>query len=159
MRRTDRRTVDKDSPVEVVDLFLQFNGMGIAARFRHESRFVTSLISPEHQHICNTQELQVKQNIFRIFPRKAAAQHVRHHGNAVTLLDGCCHGYRSRTAAQTLAFVKSVTQFLIHIFTAVSRNVDIFGIKFFQFINISIKTLDTCPLQRRKEFKRESGLL
>ena len=151
------RAVDKDAFVEVVDLFLQFDGMAVAPLFGHEHRLVLGLVAAQHQQVGDAQELQVEQHVFDVFGRESAAQHVGHHGDVVFVLDGGSDGYRTGTLADVDFLVATVGHRLVNIFAVMRRDVDVFRVELAQLVDDVIHFLDAVPFQRWENFKRKRG--
>ena len=153
------RAIHEDALIEIIDLFFQLYGMGVPAFFRDKYRFVLGFVSTEHQEVGDAEELEVEQGIFRIFTRVSAAQDVGHDGDAIFVLDGGCYGYRSRATAQADALKQPVAQFLVDIFAAVGRDVDVFRVELPQQVDGLIQAFDARPFQGREYFEGESRFL
>ncbi len=80
--------VDKSSVVEVVDLSLQFHGVGMPSGVGYESVVVAGFVAAEHEQVCDAQKTQVDQRILCFGLSVAAADYVRNGRNAVALLEG-----------------------------------------------------------------------
>ena len=158
-RHGHRTSVHEDALVEAVDLFLQFDGVAVSTLFGYEARLVLGLVAAEHQQVGDAQKLQVEQHVFGIFARESAAQQMGHGGQSVFVLDGSCHGHGARSAAEPLALVEPVAQFLVHVFAPMGGDVDIFGVKFAQRVYGGIQPFDACPLEWGQHFEGEGRML
>ena len=88
------------------------------------------LVSAQHQKVCDIQKLQVEQYVLGIFTAETAAKNMRHYRYVVFVLDGCRHGYGSRTATKPVALKQSVAEVFVHVLAAVCGYIDVFRVEF-----------------------------
>ena len=149
----DGCSVNKETIVELIHLFDEFCGVGISSRSGLKARFVLCLVAAKEKQVLDAEELEVEQHVFDVFLRESAAHHVRHHLDVVLVHDGRCYGYCARTTAQARAFEAAVGLFVIHVFAAVSRDVDVFRTELLERINGAEQTVCSVSFQRWKDLE------
>ena len=145
----DGRPVSEESLVEAVHLLDEVGCVAMPTACGFERSVVLCLVAAQQQHIADAQKLQVEQLVFYIFNGHPAANHMRYHRNAVSLLNGSGYGHGTRAAAYALPFELPVFQLLVDIFAVVRRNVDIKWCKFLQLVDGGKQAVGACAFQWR----------
>ena len=122
---------------------------------RHELLLVLPLVAPKQQQVGDAEELQVDQLVLRLALGEAAANHVRHHRDAVFVLYGGSHGHRAGPVALGHALVQPALRLAEHHLAAVRGDVDVLRVELTQGVDGAVHRLDAVALQRRQQFERE----
>lgn len=77
----------------------EFGGKSRPVARGMKAGFLARLVAAQHQQVADAQKLQVEQHVLDALAVVAAAYHVRHHVDAVSLLNGCGYGYGAWAAA------------------------------------------------------------
>ena len=99
--------------------------MAISVLCGYEATIVLGFVAAKHKDVVDAQEVQVDKGIFCLHFRESAANHVRHGGNVVMLLNGSSHSHSAGTIALGYALIKPIGSALVHHLAAVSGDVDI----------------------------------
>ena len=157
-RVLDQGAINELPLIEEVHLFNEFGGMAVAILHGLETSLILCLVATQDEDVLNAQKLKVEQHILNILFRHATHHHMRHHLDAIFLHDGTCHRNRTGTATHEMTEISAIGLLHIHILTAVSRDVDVFGTKLFQCINRAEKSRRACPLHWWQHLKGEGSL-
>ena len=148
-------SVYKFSVVIVVNLNFQVSGMFMSAFSGAETLILFGFIASQKQKIGYSQKLKVYKQIFSLFFRKSAAQHVWHNRYAVFVLYCCGNGNCSGAAAQAFNLIQTVSRIAEIHFAVVGCYIYVFRIEFSQQFYGVVYGVESLTFQRRKHLKRK----
>src|ERR1700730_3611618 len=96
----------------------------MSIRFRVEKSFISRSITPKHQDIINSQEIQINQSIFCLIFTKSAANEMWYSIYFVMVHDSRTDGYSTGPFSYIYFFKPSIGFFLEHRFTAMIGNIN-----------------------------------
>src|SRR5882762_1788409 len=138
--------VQKFSMVHSDYLLKQLRGVFMSVGLRNKPGFGLDGITLQHQHIVNSQELQVDQGILRLFPGEPSANDVGYRVYFIAVLNSRTDPYRPGSLSRGGFFQKPVFLFLIDVFLAMVRYVNKRRLELHQRVDVVKENLDILTL-------------